>query len=83
MSKFNFHQSVTEINKNGFVVHRLTQMLVAKDSFEWECEICNEEGVNLVERGAMALDALANAINAMHAVMLSEPVEDDDCSDLV
>lgn len=84
MSKFNFHQSVTEINKNGFVVHRLSQFHTDEGNFEWECEVCNEEGVNLVERGPMPLDALLKAINAIHAVALSKaPVDEDDCSDLV
>lgn len=72
MSKFNFHQAVTEINKNGFVLHRLTQHITGRDKagvpiYEWDCEVCNEEGVNLTEHGTLPLDALIASINAIRS----------------
>ena len=88
MSKFNFSQSITEINKNGFTLFRLSQFIVSVDKgvpvYEYECEVCNEEGVNITAKAApLALEALANAIAAIHALELSSPIVEDDCSDLV
>lgn len=81
-NKFNFHQSITEINRNGFVLYTLRQDTTA--GIEWSATVVNEEGTELTEYGKMPLDALGNVINAIHAIALSQPpVEEDDGSDLV
>lgn len=77
MSKFNFHQAITEINKNGYVVTNLEQKPERDGSYMWYCSIANEKGHVLTASAPLPIPALEDAISSMHAQELSVPVEDD------
>lgn len=77
MSKFNFHQAITELNKNGYVLINLEQKPQRDGTYIWYCSIANEENHVLTTSGAMMLTVVNEAVASMHVKILGEPVEDD------